>query len=144
MVTRIRNSQCAGRALGRGSNRGAMTVQLAIILVPVIFGLMGFALDLGRLYLIRGELNQAASAMAMAAAAQLNGTSAAVTSAASAANALIDPMQADSNKYNFGALVPGVGDGGFLNAAAPSFSFFADRADAVTGAQPWTGQALTT
>jgi len=59
------------RKIGRG-NRGAMTLQLAIILVPVMFGLMGFAIDLGRLYLIRGELNQAASAMAMAAAAQLN------------------------------------------------------------------------
>ena len=31
---------------------------------------MGFAVDLGRLYLIRGELNQAANAMALASAAQ--------------------------------------------------------------------------
>ena len=37
-----------------------MSLQLAVILVPVVFGLMGFALDLGRLYLVRGELNQAA------------------------------------------------------------------------------------
>ena len=53
-----------------------MSLQLLVILVPVIFGLMGFALDLGRLYLIRGELNQAANAMALAAAAQLNGATA--------------------------------------------------------------------
>ena len=48
-----------------------MSLQLLILLVPVIFGLMGFALDLGRLWLIRGELNQAANAMALAAAAQM-------------------------------------------------------------------------
>ena len=35
-----------------------MSIQLAVILVPVVFGLMGFALDLGRLYLVRGELHQ--------------------------------------------------------------------------------------
>ena len=41
-----------------------MSLQLAVILVPVVFGMMGFALDLGRLYLVRGELNQAAAAAA--------------------------------------------------------------------------------
>ena len=54
-----------------------MSLQMLVILVPVIFGMMGFALDLGQLYLIRGELNQAAIAMAVAAAAQLNGTASA-------------------------------------------------------------------
>src|SRR5690348_17892366 len=39
---------------------GAMSIQLLVILVPVLFGMMGFAIDLGRLYLIRAELNQAA------------------------------------------------------------------------------------
>src|SRR3954468_1063676 len=43
------------------SARGSMSLQLLVILVPVLFGLMGFALDLGRLYLIRGELNEAAN-----------------------------------------------------------------------------------
>ncbi len=111
--------------------RGSMTVQLAIILVPVLFGLMAFAIDLGRLYLIRGELNQAASAMAMAAAAQLNGTAAATGSAAAAANALI-------NSYNFGSVVVGQGNG-FLNSATPTLTFFAARADAVSGGAPVDG-----
>ncbi len=53
-----------------------MSLQLAVILVPVVFGMMGFALDLGRLYLVRGELNQAAAAAAIAAATQLIGTAA--------------------------------------------------------------------
>ena len=60
------------------------------MLVPVFFGLMGFALDLGRLYLIRGELNQAASAMALAAASQLIGTAAATDTATNIANQLLD------------------------------------------------------
>ena len=51
-----------------------MSLQLAVILVPVVFGMMGFALDLGRLYLVRGELTQAADAAAIAAASQLIGT----------------------------------------------------------------------
>ena len=51
-----------------------MSLPLLVIMVPVLFGMMGFALDLGRLYLVRGELHQAANAMALSAAAQLNGT----------------------------------------------------------------------
>ncbi len=51
-----------------------MSLQMAVILVPVVFGMMGFALDLGRLYLVRGELAQAADAAAIAAAGQLIGT----------------------------------------------------------------------
>ena len=61
-------------------------MQLLIIMVPVLFGLMGFAVDLGRLYLIRGELNQAATAMAMAAAQNLNGSAGSLELAALAAN----------------------------------------------------------
>ena len=41
-----------------------MSIYFLVIMVPVLLGMMGFAVDLGRLWLIRGELNQAASAMA--------------------------------------------------------------------------------
>jgi Flp pilus assembly protein TadG len=79
-----------------------MSLQLLVILVPVIFGLMGFALDLGRLYLIRGELNQAANAMAVAAAAQLAGTSAgADTNVNNAAQQALN--DSNGNRYNFGS-----------------------------------------
>ena len=53
-----------------------MSIQLLVILVPVIFGLMGFAIDLGRLWMIRGELHQAANAMALAGASQMSGATA--------------------------------------------------------------------
>jgi len=67
--------------------RGALSIQFLVILVPVVLGMMGFAVDLGRIYLVRGELNQAASAMALAAASKLNGTIAATDSATAAGHA---------------------------------------------------------
>jgi hypothetical protein len=79
-----------------------MSLQLLVILVPVIFGLMGFALDLGRLYLIRGELNQAANAMAIAAAGQMAGASAAA--AVNMNNAAQQALnETNGNRYNFGS-----------------------------------------
>src|SRR4030081_1128742 len=79
-----------------------MSIQLLVIMVPVLFGLMGFALDLGRLYLIRGELNQAANAMAQAAAGPLMGTAASLDNATNAANQSIVDTASRGNKYNFG------------------------------------------
>ncbi len=118
-----------------------MSLQLAIILVPVIFGLMGFALDLGRMYLVRGELNQAASAMAMAAASELNLTEGATTSAQSAALATLDNSFNDANKYNFGSTIVGQGAGTILTATTPSLSYYADLTDALSGGATVDGTA---
>src|SRR5437764_66267 len=88
------------------SRRGTMSVQFLVILVPVLLGMMGFAVDLGRLYLVRGELNQAASAMAIAAAA-VAGISAPVCTACG-----IEPFaiqradRGDTDSVDFG-FVPG-------------------------------------
>ena len=54
--------------------RGAIAVQFLVLLVPVLFAMIGFALDLGILYSTKGELKTAADAMALAAANRLNGT----------------------------------------------------------------------
>jgi Flp pilus assembly protein TadG len=103
---------------------------MLVILVPVIFGFMGFALDLGRLYLIRGELNQAASAMALAAAQRLVG--------AAAANALVQNVlpapigNGPSYTYNFGALTLGQPAGNLTSSIAPLC--FDTVTDAVAGA----------
>src|SRR5437867_1657525 len=103
---RLRASLAATRRRAR-ARRGAMSIQMLVLLVPVMFGLMGFGLDLGRLYLIRGELAQAAQAMAMAAAARLNGTAQGLTDATAAANATLDDSSGHGNKYNFGSLLIG-------------------------------------
>jgi Flp pilus assembly protein TadG len=81
-----------------------MSIQLLVILVPVLFGMMGFAIDLGRLWLIRGELHQAASAMALAAASQMSGaTASAIDNMNNAANQALN--EANGNRYNFGSTV---------------------------------------
>ena len=122
------------RALRGGSaagdqTAGSVSVQLLIILVPVLFGLMGFAVDLGRLYLIRGELNQAANAMAMAAAKNLNGTAGSLEFAALAANNTISQELNDGNKYNFGSLVLGESTG-LLDSTVPAPTFYSAVSDA--------------
>jgi Flp pilus assembly protein TadG len=109
-----------------------MSIQLAVILVPVLFGFMGFALDLGRLYLIRGELNQAANAMAVQAASQLLGTT---TSASNVQNAL-QSANGPAYFYNFGTLAIGGGTGN-LTSTINTPTCFATVADAASG----TGQS---
>jgi len=113
----------------RVRSSGAVSIQLLVILVPVLFGMMGFAVDLGRLYLIRGELNQAANAMAMAAAQNLNGTGAALENAALAANQTIDTTLGDGNQYNFGMDVIGATTG-ILNSTVAAPLFYSDMTDA--------------
>jgi len=76
-----------------------MSLQLLVILVPVLFGMMGFAIDLGRLWMVRGELHQAASAMALAAAGQMGPTMPLM--GVPAANQALN--EANGNTYNFGS-----------------------------------------
>jgi Flp pilus assembly protein TadG len=102
-----------------------MSLQLAVILVPVVFGMMGFALDLGRLYLVRGELTQAADAAAIAAAGQLIGTSASLDHAGAVATQTLA-----LNKYNFGSLTLGQ-DSGNLTSTITDPAYFATVAGAL-------------
>ena len=114
----------------RRLDRGTVSLQFLVIMVPVVLGFMGFAVDLGRIYLIRAELNQAASAMAMSAAAQLNGTSAATDTASAAAQVTLDNSLGDANKFNFGSLVVGQGSA-LLTSTVQQPTFFAALADAL-------------
>ena len=102
-----------------------MSLQLAVILVPVVFGMMGFALDLGRLYLVRGELSQAAAAAAIAAATQLNGTAASLDRAGAVATQTLA-----LNRYNFGSLTLGQ-DTGNLTSTVSEPAYFATVAGAL-------------
>src|SRR5450631_1251655 len=65
--------------------RGVSAMITIVVLVPVVFALIGFGLDLGILYSIKGELKTAANAAALAAAAQLIGTDEAGVAANAAA-----------------------------------------------------------
>jgi Flp pilus assembly protein TadG len=98
-------------------------------MVPVLFGFMGFAIDLGRLYLIRGELKTAANAMALAAAQKLIGTDASIGNATSAAQLAIDNSGGFANKYNFGGNVIGETTGN-LNSEVSDPAFYDSLASA--------------
>ena len=102
-----------------------MSIHFAVILVPVVFGLMGFALDLGRLYLIRGELNQAAQTAALAAAGQLMGTATSLDRAGTSATQALA-----LNQYNFGSLTLGQ-DSGSLTSTITEPAYFSTVAGAL-------------
>lgn len=92
-------------------------MQVLVLLVPVFFGFMGFAIDLGRLYLARGELKTAANSMALAAAGQLIGTEASTLNATTSGRFAIDNIGGYGNKYDFGGIVIGEGSGRLASAA---------------------------
>jgi Putative Flp pilus-assembly TadE/G-like len=124
-------------------------VQLLVILVPVLFGLIGFAIDLGQLYLAKGELKAAANAMALASAQRLIGTDQSISDANDAARLTIDNSTGFGNKYHFGSLVIGQGSGN-LASSAPDPSYFATLQDALNadasggGGSPNSRHALVT
>jgi Flp pilus assembly protein TadG len=93
-----------GRAGSRRARRGAVSLQMLVILVPLLFAFMGFAIDLGRMYMIRGELKTAADAMALAAAARLIGTEASLEEARAAAQLGVDEAGGFANRYDYGGL----------------------------------------
>src|SRR5579863_8689999 len=70
-------------------NSGFVLVTVAMAAVAV-FCCMGLAVDLGRMYIVKNEAQSYADAASLAAALQLNGTSAGVTAAQTAATSLGD------------------------------------------------------
>jgi hypothetical protein len=102
-----------------------------------MFALMGFAIDLGQLYLVRGELQAAANAMALAAASHLTGNDAATDAATTAARLAIENGTGYANKYYFSGRPIGETTGN-LNSEAPAPSYFQAAADAI-GAEGASG-----
>lgn len=103
---------------------------MLVILVPVLFGLIGFAVDLGMLYVAKGELKAAANSMALAAAQKLIGTDASTGSAAAAAQLTIENSSGFGNKYNFNGLPIGQTTRTLTSMVAEP-AFFSTVADAV-------------
>jgi hypothetical protein len=114
----------------RSSQRGATALQILVILVPVLFGLIGFAIDLGVIYVAKGELKQAANSMALAAAGQLIGTDVATDAASAAALLTVQNGANVGNKYHFNGL--GIGqNNGSLESIVPAPGYFATAASAI-------------
>jgi len=84
---------------------------------------MGFAIDLGWLYLARGEARAAAEAMALSAASKLIGTDAATGNATAAMRFPVENTGGFANKYFFGGVVIGEGNGR-LQSPMPAPEFY--------------------
>lgn len=97
--------------------RGALMISFALMLI-VILGFIGLALDMAQLYSRKTELQNLADDAALAAASQLNGTLAGVNAAAAQASAI-----AVQHKFRFNQTV-------LWDAGALRFSGDADAADA--------------
>ena len=76
----MENRPSAPLLRGRGRARGAVVVVFALLLV-VLLGFVGMALDLGRLYNRKAELQNVADAAALAAARELNGSASGISKA---------------------------------------------------------------
>lgn len=123
--------------------RGTTSVQVLVLLTPVLFALMGFAVDLGRLYLIRGELKTAANAMALAAASRLMGTEAALDNATAQALLTLDEGSGTGNRYNFGMLQLGQTTG-LLSSETPQPAYYATLEEALAAGDDLSNQASGT
>ncbi len=120
-----------------GGQRGTASFQLVVLLVPVLFGLMGFAVDLGRLYSARNDLKNAANSIAQAAAAQLAGTAVSIENATTAGLYAINTTNGRGNLYDYGGLAVGESSGN-LNSEAPVMTFF-DTVSSALGTEGATG-----
>jgi len=110
---------------------------MIVLLVPVIFGLMGFAVDLGRLYSARNDLKIAANALAEAPAADLSGTATAIDNANIASQLAISTSNGRGNLYDFGGQQIGQSNG-VLNSEAPQLNYF-DTVASAMGTEGATG-----
>jgi hypothetical protein len=138
------NPGCGGFSAGsrHRTQRGSVAIWLAVILVPVILGLLGFALDLGMLYSAKGELKTAANAMALANASNLIGTDAATAAAQAAGLLTIQNSAVPGNKYNFHGLQIGVTTGSLVSTISDP-AYYATAADAIASGAPAGGAAFS-
>jgi hypothetical protein len=82
----------AARRQRAAAQQGAIAIVFALMLAGLI-GFIGMALDLGRVYNRRAELQAVANVAALAAARQLNGTSAGIDSALAKAAEAMDALR---------------------------------------------------
>lgn len=125
VVTKIRprSSNSLRKAVSLRARRGAIALQLIVLLGGVLLVFMGFAFDLGRLWLNRAELTTAAQATALAAAQRLMGTDQSLTDANVAATQALRVYGGRGNRYDFGGITVGEGNT-FLQSQPPETLFF--------------------
>ena len=93
----MRTVAAVGEAQAR--QRGATTVYFLLFVVAFL-GLLTFAVDYGRFYVIQGELQAAADAAALSAATKLSGTMTSTDQATTQWNASFDSTTGNDNRFN--------------------------------------------
>ena len=120
--------------------RGAAAITTLVILVPVLFAMIGFAVDLGIMYSVKGELKTAASSMALAAAQQLIGTGTSTASANAAAGLTVENSTGFGNKYYFHGFPIGQSSGSLVSTIVDPV-YYAAVADALADTSSASGGA---
>lgn len=126
---------------------GAVIVTVCLMLL-FLLGVMAFALDLGRLFVVKGELQTALDSCALAGAQELDGTASAISRATSAGI-----TAGNLNRVNFqSATWSGKGqltaadlsfrDVNYTSTTAPAAAKYVQCAHAQNGVQMWLLQAL--
>lgn len=119
----------AGRLIAN-RERGGAAITVVVLLVPVLFAFIGFAVDLGLLYSVRTDLKTAANAMALSAAQKLIGTDASADAAAAASRLAIETGSGFGNRYFFHGLAIGQSSGS-LESTVSEPAFYATAVDAL-------------
>jgi len=104
---------------------------MLVLLGTVMIVFMGFAFDLGRLYLNRAEIKTMANAMALAAAQNLIGTELSTTNATTASATAVRIVDGRGNRYDFGGITLGESTSN-LTSEIPTPAFF-DSMTSATG-----------
>ena len=112
-----------------GSQDGAVALHMLVLLGTVMIVFMGFAFDLGRLYLNRAEIKTIANAMALAAAQNLIGTELSTTNAGTSARTAARITDGRGNRYDFGGITLGEGTSN-LTSEIPDPTFYDNMAGA--------------
>jgi Flp pilus assembly protein TadG len=83
--------------------RGAIAIMTALLL-PVLIGIVALAIELGRIYNRKAEMQSVADAIAISAAKKLNGTSTGIDDALAAAHDVVESGDATTTKprYQYG------------------------------------------
>jgi hypothetical protein len=119
------------RKNSNGSQTGAVALHMLVLLGTVMIVFMGFAFDLGRLYLNRAEIKTMANAMALAAANNLIGTELSTSNAITASAAAVRTFDSRGNRYDFGGIVLGESTSN-LTSEVPVPTFY-DNMSGATG-----------
>lgn len=110
---------------------GSIALHMLVLLGTVMLVFMGFAYDLGRLYLDRAEVKTIANAMALAAAQNLIGTQQSTENANTAARAAARLSDSKGNRYDYGSIA--IGEQTLnLTSEVPEPTYF-DNMSAATG-----------